>query len=90
MSIYFVELKGTDFHHAFDQIYNTIQLMKHHIKNYHVYGRIVCTRIKIPNHKSTHQIRLERELKKLKGNLREVTIGEINILFKRTNQKASS
>lgn len=67
--VIFIELKGGDLAHALKQIYNTILYLKSEFKNYQIDARIVGSRdvpgfIGLPDY-----LRLEREIRKFKGQI---------------------
>ncbi|MFQ3575773.1 MAG: hypothetical protein SNJ77_04990 [Cytophagales bacterium] len=66
---YFVELKGSDLIKAIEQIESSINLLHKDFKDYSVEARIVLTRVNTIDLKSSKQIKLERRLKKLNGEL---------------------
>lgn len=73
---YFIELKGCLMLDAVDQITSTIDAMKNTVNKFEsVNGRIVLTKVSVPNIKNNPKIlRLEKKLKALNGNLRKETI----------------
>lgn len=77
---YFIELKGKDILHAIEQIDRTISLLYEKIDSYSysVNARIVLTKVYPPDLRSNEYKKLERKLKKMKGNLvkHEITLEE--------------
>ncbi len=71
--VIFIELKGGDLVHALKQIYTTILCLKAEFKNYQIDARIVGTRdvpgfISVPSYS-----KLEREIRKCKGQIIRAT-----------------
>ena len=64
--IYLIELKGCDLKKAATQIYETMRQLKRPLGEAKIHGRAVCSRIQKPDLRSTHVVRLERELAKRK------------------------
>lgn len=66
----FVELKGSDYKHAVEQLKKTIQYFEPQLKNCDIYARIVHTQ-GVPRIKNSGlQIDLERIVRKNRGNLK--------------------
>jgi hypothetical protein len=68
---YFIELKGRDLIRAVEQIECTIDEMLINLKNFEIYARIVLTKVTVPDIKDSKYIRLERKIKKLKGDIKQ-------------------
>jgi hypothetical protein len=72
---YFVELKGSDFLHAVDQIQSTINLLQADLDGLNIFARIVATKIAVPNlQNSPNVLKLRKKLKLLSGDLKYATI----------------
>ena len=67
---YFIELKGSDLGHAVEQIDTTINQLADELLG-NVHGRIVLSRAKTPDLKSSSLIKLELKLKRLGGSLKK-------------------
>ncbi|MCR5313678.1 MAG: hypothetical protein K6E54_08605 [Bacteroidaceae bacterium] len=86
----FVELKGSDVKHAFEQLTETINSMHNNLKDHSVYARVVCsTKQNVPNYNACPQyVRLIKLLKKYNGDLeiksRELT-DDISSFYKYSN-----
>ena len=76
----FVELKGSDVKHAFDQLAETINSMNNTMGNYTAFARVVCsTKQNVPNFNAGPQyVKLIKLLKKYNGNLeiKSITLTE--------------
>lgn len=72
---YFVELKGSDFLHAVNQLSRSIDYFAKEIGDCDVFARIVLTKVNVPNLKNNPALlRFEKMLKKRGGNLRAETV----------------
>ena len=72
---YFVELKGSDFLHAVNQLSTSIEYLTKEINDCDVFARIVLTKVNVPNLKNNPVIlNFEKMLKKRGGNLRAETV----------------
>lgn len=72
---YFIELKGSDFLHAINQISRSIEYLNNEISNCSVFARIVLTKVNVPDLKNNPNIlKFEKMLKKRGGTLRKETI----------------
>ena len=69
--LYFIELKGSDYSHALEQIDSTLEkLIKDaRVDVSSVNGRIVLTRSKVPNIRYSKEMSLNKKLIKLNGTL---------------------
>ncbi len=66
-SAYFIELKGTDFVHAVEQILSTYQELKSQLVDFKLNGRVVVTKIHAPDLSNSKLDRLKRILKQHNG-----------------------
>ena len=72
---YFVELKGSDFLHAVNQLGRSIDYLAKEIGDCDVFARIVLTKVNVPNLiNNPTLLRFEKMLKKRGGNLRAETV----------------
>lgn len=69
-----IELKGSDYDHACDQIISTITQLDLTQLAKSIFGRIVLSRGKTPNLRSTSDTKLKNILKKYKGNLKSSSL----------------
>jgi hypothetical protein len=75
---FFIELKGCMFIDAIKQIHNSIRSLTSDIPNFTIYGRIVLTKVSVPNlENNPHILRLIKILKKSGGNL----INKVSLLI---------
>ncbi|SHJ45090.1 hypothetical protein [Pseudobutyrivibrio xylanivorans] len=67
----FVELKGSDVKHAFEQLSETINSMNACLEDYSVYARVICSsKQNVPNYNACPQyVKLKKILKKHDGDL---------------------
>jgi hypothetical protein len=71
---FFIELKGSDFIHAIEQIDKSIDVLKSDLPaTFSIHARIVCTRANTINLRDTRFLKLERKVKKLGGDLEKQT-----------------
>ena len=70
---YFIELKGSDIIHAFEQINRTIDLLRPDLANFSLFARIMLTKVSTVGTKSTQLVKLAKKLKALNGNLKYKT-----------------
>lgn len=77
-NLYLIELKGTDYRHALEQIENSLDMLiiKPNISTNSVNGRIVLSRGRIPNIRYSREPAIIKKLKKLNGSL----ISKTNLL----------
>jgi hypothetical protein len=73
--IYFIELKGSNYDRAIEQIESAINnlIRNNHISINSVNARIVLTRAKAPQINTTKEIKLKKILATCKGNLKKAT-----------------
>jgi hypothetical protein len=77
---YFIELKGKDLLSAVEQIDHSIDRLISYLADHRINARIVLSKVSSPDLRSTKYIKLERRIKKLKGNLlKKVKILEENL-----------
>ncbi|QKG80805.1 hypothetical protein [Tenuifilum thalassicum] len=71
MYMILVELKGSDFIHAVEQISSTIQLMNRELENQSVSARIVLSKMQLPNIENNPKfLKLKKMIKLKKGNIK--------------------
>jgi hypothetical protein len=67
---YLIELKGSDLKKAAEQIYASLEVLKSCLSDCcTIHGRIVCSRVPVPDLRSTQVVKLERALAKRNGRL---------------------
>ncbi|MGP3562263.1 hypothetical protein [Geobacillus sp. BK01] len=66
---FFIELKGSDLVEAVRQIMQTVEQLGKKLSGYRFEGRIIMTRVRTPNVKSTDRIKLEKMLRRTGGSL---------------------
>ncbi len=72
---FFIELKGSDFLHAVEQIQSTIDHVQSDLGGYEFSARIVLTKVSVPNlQNNPHVLKLRKRLKNRQGNLKYGTI----------------
>lgn len=71
LTVYLIELKGSDLKKAAEQISQTMLALRDSIKDCVVHGRAICTRIPAPDVRSSQIIRLERDLAKTNGSFKK-------------------
>ncbi len=68
--IILVELKGTDFLHAVEQINSTLELLNNELKNMKVSARIVLARVSAPNIENDPKyLKLKKTIKSQNGDI---------------------
>lgn len=78
--IYARLLKGKDLLSAVEQIDHSIDRLISYLADHRINARIVLSKVSSPDLRSTKYIKLERRIKKLKGNLlKKVKILEENL-----------
>ena len=71
---YFVELKGTDFRHAIEQINATINYVEGDLDSFDFFARVVLTKSPTPFLRNTPDVlKFEKRLRKRRGNLKTKT-----------------
>lgn len=71
--IYLIELKGSDYDQAIEQIISTINLLITQCDINRVNARIVLTKVRTPEIGTTKEIKLKKILATCKGNLKKAT-----------------
>ncbi|NDV58092.1 hypothetical protein [Bacteroides sp. 519] len=81
-TVYFIELKGGDYTKALSQIHSTIKtlILDSKTDTTSVNARVVLSKVRVPNIKSTQEIKLVKLLKALNGDLKKETQKMIEIL----------
>ena len=75
-----IELKGKDLSYAAEQINETLTSLRQHLENKVIHGRIVLSRVQIPDIKTTAVVRCQQALAKYQGRLcYKATLLEENI-----------
>jgi hypothetical protein len=68
---YFVELKGSDFFHAIDQIDATINCLQADLNGFSIFARIVVTKIRVPDIGNDPKVlKLQKKLRQRCGDLK--------------------
>lgn len=69
--VYFIEMKGSDYDHAIDQIDSTITILleKPQLTAASINARVVLSKARTPNMKTIREKKLNARLKKLNGTL---------------------
>ena len=73
--IYLIELKGSNYNHALEQIDSTLDklIVAPNVETSSVNGRVVLTKVKVPDIKYSKELSLKKKLKKLNGSLQSKT-----------------
>lgn len=72
---YLIELKGSSFWDAIDQIVESLNKLENSLNGFVINARIVLTKVNVPNIKNTPTVlSLQKRLRKLGGNLRQKSI----------------
>jgi hypothetical protein len=75
LAAYFVELKGSDFLHAVDQIESTINFLQADLNGFSIFARIVATKVTVPNLRNNPKVlKLQKRLRHRNGDLKDATI----------------
>jgi hypothetical protein len=69
--IILIELKGADIKTASEQIYSTIDILNLKCKKVKVLVRIILSKVKLPDIRSSQYIKLERLIASLNGDLKK-------------------
>lgn len=74
-NLYLIELKGSDYSHALDQIFATIEELveRPNIEVSSTNARIVLTKVSTPQIRSSKETKLKSKLKKLNGDLHKAS-----------------
>jgi hypothetical protein len=80
--LYLIELKGSDYPHALEQIISTLDILLKQagVSAEGVYARIILSKVRVPNIRVAQETRIRKMLKQLNGNA-----WDENCLKKETN-----
>ena len=68
---FFIELKGSDLIRAVEQIDRSIDMLLSSVNDFSINARIVLTRVNTTDLRNTKYLKLEKKIKRLRGNLKK-------------------